>query len=367
MSSHTLKSDDSVLENVQENGSEHQSSYEKFLSVEMILQKQLKNLDKAASISNDVSAIQSALSMVFQGEDDLQLVLVELKADLDEAEYLTARDRARALFESADRLGQFAKNTMSELRRLELCDKESTLSAPAVVLSHMPAVSKKVATVKKTMVGMNMARLDAGAGTSTNMDGGNVVSTNLVLQQGKENTNVRLSNAEFNVKRYMDSLNENDVGKNMQASLHNGKNGNSSLSHNSAGSFKHTKSSDSCEKCSHRSSVSDKLIADLVLTNQKLVSSQRLPVSKPMVFYGDEKDFPNWESSIDAVLNNPHVNANDKWTLLKDHLGERPLKVIKGLMVNRTEDTYRKARDRLKSRYGNESVITKAFTESLIN
>ena len=97
------------------------------------------------------------------------------------------------------------------------------------------------------------------------------------------------------------------------------------------------------------------------------LSLQRLPKLTPKVFEGDEMEFLRWESSFDALVAS---NTNDSKMMLHylcKFLKGEPLKMVEHYQdLHHDADTaYRRAREELKYRYGNASVLTASIDKKL--
>ena len=97
------------------------------------------------------------------------------------------------------------------------------------------------------------------------------------------------------------------------------------------------------------------------------LSLQRLPKLTPKVFEGDEMEFLRWESSFDALVAS---NTNDSKIMLHylcKFLKGEPLKMVEHYQdLHHDADTaYRRAREELKYRYGNASVLTASIDKKL--
>ncbi|XP_028413601.1 uncharacterized protein LOC114536441 [Dendronephthya gigantea] len=99
------------------------------------------------------------------------------------------------------------------------------------------------------------------------------------------------------------------------------------------------------------------------------LSLQRLPKLTPKVFEGDEMEFLRWESSFDALVAS---NTHDSKTMLHylcQFLKGEPLKMVEHYQdLHHDADTaYRRAREELKYRYGNASILTASIDKRLTN
>lgn len=102
----------------------------------------------------------------------------------------------------------------------------------------------------------------------------------------------------------------------------------------------------------------------------KVAQLQRLPLAKPDVFQGDEKDktkFFLWETAFDALIDSAPVSESQKLYLLYQHLGGKARQVVEMLQFSlRNPDTaYQEARLRLKERFGHCQIVCTEFEDRL--
>ena len=93
--------------------------------------------------------------------------------------------------------------------------------------------------------------------------------------------------------------------------------------------------------------------------------SYRMPNVKMDIFNGDVMQFPTWENSFDALIGNRVECSKYKMNLLSQFLSGEPRQLIQGLLLHQGEEAYTSARQRLRSRYGNPSVILQALLDKL--
>ena len=93
--------------------------------------------------------------------------------------------------------------------------------------------------------------------------------------------------------------------------------------------------------------------------------SYRMPNVKMDISNGDVMQFPSWENSFDALIGDRVNCLKYKMNLLNQFLPREPRQLIQGLLVHQGEEAYTSARQRLRSNYGNPSVISQAFLDKL--
>ena len=98
---------------------------------------------------------------------------------------------------------------------------------------------------------------------------------------------------------------------------------------------------------------------------KQLVDSFRLPPLRVTSFNGDPLKYPMWETSFDSLIGDKALSAGEKLNLLSQYLVGEPHDMVSSYMLLQDEGAYQLARDELKSRYGNDSVISKAFLTKL--
>ncbi|XP_078484851.1 uncharacterized protein LOC104265901 [Ciona intestinalis] len=91
----------------------------------------------------------------------------------------------------------------------------------------------------------------------------------------------------------------------------------------------------------------------------------RLPDIKVDVFDGTPIKFPSWETAFDALVESRSSCVAQRLNLLQQHLRGEPRELVDGLFLLQSEEAYYEARRKLKERYGNDSLISKAFTDRL--
>ena len=98
------------------------------------------------------------------------------------------------------------------------------------------------------------------------------------------------------------------------------------------------------------------------------LSLQKLPNLTPKIFKGEELEFLRWESSFDALLGFTHIDAKAKLHYLYQFLDGEPLNTVEHYqdMHKDSDVAYRQAREELKFRYGNPSVLTSRDRERSI-
>ncbi|XP_070547949.1 uncharacterized protein [Ptychodera flava] len=97
----------------------------------------------------------------------------------------------------------------------------------------------------------------------------------------------------------------------------------------------------------------------------RLVNSFRLPQVKVEVFSGNPLQFPNWESSFNSLIESRTQSPDERLNLLSQHLSGEPKSMVSSYLLLQTEEAYIQAKAELKQRYGNNTIISKAFIDKL--
>lgn len=96
-----------------------------------------------------------------------------------------------------------------------------------------------------------------------------------------------------------------------------------------------------------------------------MVTKFHVPGVKMDIFDGKVVNFPVWESAFDALIGNRIQCPKHKMNLMGQYLVGEPKDLVSGLLMHQSEDAYNLARQRLKSRYGNPSIVCQAFLDKL--
>ena len=91
----------------------------------------------------------------------------------------------------------------------------------------------------------------------------------------------------------------------------------------------------------------------------------RIPDVKIEPFSGNVVEFPAWEIAFNALIESQLTSIELKINLLSQHLIGEAKSLVLGLLSNHTESSYQAARNRLKQRYGNPTIISQAFLDKL--
>ncbi|XP_077975823.1 uncharacterized protein LOC144431922 [Styela clava] len=116
---------------------------------------------------------------------------------------------------------------------------------------------------------------------------------------------------------------------------------------------------------SHLNNDLSACLRELAISNSMLANAYALPQIKVDIFDGNPLKFPAWESDFDALIEAKTTNVRQKLNLLSQHLSGDPKTMIQDLVLLQSDTAYAEAKEKLKSRYGNESVICKAFLDKL--
>ncbi|XP_033103771.1 uncharacterized protein LOC117106510, partial [Anneissia japonica] len=98
---------------------------------------------------------------------------------------------------------------------------------------------------------------------------------------------------------------------------------------------------------------------------KQLVDSFKLPPLRVASFNGDPLKYPMWETSFNSLIADKVLLAGEKLNLLSQYLVGEPYDMVSSYMLLQDEGAYQLARKELKSRYGNNSEISRAFLTKL--
>ena len=112
---------------------------------------------------------------------------------------------------------------------------------------------------------------------------------------------------------------------------------------------------------SQESGAQGNLLGDLA----NAITASRLPIPQPPIFSGNPLEYPDWIAAYDALIENKNITAADKFYFLGMYLTGEAREAVKGLFSTRDEEGYRKAKDVLQERFGDEFVISEAFRTKL--
>ena len=96
------------------------------------------------------------------------------------------------------------------------------------------------------------------------------------------------------------------------------------------------------------------------------ISVSNLPHPEPPVFTGDPLRFPDWESAFETLIDSRPIPQREKIFYLRKYVTGKALEAIDGYLMTCTDNSYRRARETLSSRYGNSFAITEAFRNKLL-
>ncbi|XP_078495461.1 uncharacterized protein LOC144750543 [Ciona intestinalis] len=97
------------------------------------------------------------------------------------------------------------------------------------------------------------------------------------------------------------------------------------------------------------------------------LGNYQLPMIKINIFAGNVLEFPAWETAFEALVERKSTFVAQKLNLLSQYLIGEPRELVQGYLLLQTEEAYYEAKARLKARYGNDSIIAKAFIDKLNN
>ncbi|XP_078492061.1 uncharacterized protein LOC144747719 [Ciona intestinalis] len=97
------------------------------------------------------------------------------------------------------------------------------------------------------------------------------------------------------------------------------------------------------------------------------LGNYQLPMIKINIFAGNVLEFPAWETAFEALVERKSTFVAQKLNLLSQYLIGEPRELVQGYLLLQTEEAYYEAKARLKARYGNDSIIAKAFIYKLNN
>ncbi|XP_077862854.1 uncharacterized protein LOC144345005 [Saccoglossus kowalevskii] len=113
------------------------------------------------------------------------------------------------------------------------------------------------------------------------------------------------------------------------------------------------------------SSVPNPLANEVTDAMKQLVDSFRLPQVKLEIFSGNPLQFPSWESSFKSLIESKAPSVVERLNLLSQHLSGEPKAMVNSYLLLQTEEAFVQAKAELKDRYGNNTVIAKAFIDKL--
>lgn len=105
--------------------------------------------------------------------------------------------------------------------------------------------------------------------------------------------------------------------------------------------------------------------ADLVRVLTESISSSRLPIPEPAIFYGDTLRYSDWKISFQTLIDRKNIPVNEKLYYLRKYVEGPAKKAIESYFLLGTESAYQTAWGVLEERYGNPFVIAKAFRDEL--
>ena len=91
----------------------------------------------------------------------------------------------------------------------------------------------------------------------------------------------------------------------------------------------------------------------------------QIPDVKIEPFGRNVVEFPAWEIAFNALIESQLTSIELKINLLSQHLCGEAKSLVLGLLSNHIESSYQAARNRLKQRYGNPTIIRQAFFDKL--
>ena len=91
----------------------------------------------------------------------------------------------------------------------------------------------------------------------------------------------------------------------------------------------------------------------------------RLPVPTPSIFTGDPLQFLEWQVAFTALIDQRGMPASQKLHYLKQYLGGEAKEVVEGTFFGTDDDSYIRAWEKLRKRFGQPFVVQRAFRQKI--
>ena len=95
------------------------------------------------------------------------------------------------------------------------------------------------------------------------------------------------------------------------------------------------------------------------------MSLNNLPRPEPPVFNGDPLTYPDWESAFNTLIDKRPIPEEEKVFYLRKYVSGKAKESIEGYLMINSAVAYQRARETLKSRYGNPFAVANAFRNKL--
>lgn len=76
-------------------------------------------------------------------------------------------------------------------------------------------------------------------------------------------------------------------------------------------------------------------------------------------------EYHAWDSVFNEYVNSTATSGAERLNLLNDYLTGKPKQAIKGYIPFQSQEAYLLAKEKVKAKYGNASVVSAAFTNHL--
>ena len=106
-------------------------------------------------------------------------------------------------------------------------------------------------------------------------------------------------------------------------------------------------------------------LTDLATTLADQVSIGRLPPPEPGVFSGNPLEYPKWLAAFESLIETKAVKPAERLYYLKRYLSGEARDAVEGYFMLESEHAYQEAKILLKTRYGDQYTVAKAFRAKL--
>ena len=90
-----------------------------------------------------------------------------------------------------------------------------------------------------------------------------------------------------------------------------------------------------------------------------------LPRPEPPVFNGEALKYREWESAFNTLIDERPIPEEEKIFYLRKYVTGKAREAIEGYLMLNSSEAYKRARETLKIRYGNQFAVTEAFRTKL--
>ena len=118
--------------------------------------------------------------------------------------------------------------------------------------------------------------------------------------------------------------------------------------------------------CNHEIPVRVPVIRGLESHSHNVIH-RTMPAFEPTIFSGNPLYYAEWACAFDSLVENPGTLTTDKIHYLSKYLGGEAKEAVRGYFSTRTEEGYKKAREILEKRYGNNFITAESFRSKIEN